>query len=315
MLLKPYPNLAATLLLTAIACVPAHAQQAAAPAPAAAVDAPQRPLPGIDALMTEVEVNERKSEAIEKNYIYDESSRLEKLDSHHNVKQTETRDREVFWINGVLIARTLSKDGRPLTPAELKKEDERIDDEVKKAKERRDKADAAGKETDPRGHDELTFARILELGAFSNPRRELVNGRPTIAVDYKGNPNARTHNYAEGVFRELVGTVWVDEQDKTLEHVEGHFDHDFKVGGGLVVDVKSGTWFKASFRKINDEVWLPAAFEADGRARYLLFFSLSGHASGTTGNYRRFKATSTILPGLKTIPSDETPATNPPPPL
>ena len=304
--------------LAALLCIPGAAQQPSAPAPDAAT-APavaedvQRPLPDINALMNQVEANERRSESIQKDYIYDESSRLDKFDSHQNVKQTETRQSEVFWINGIVIRRILAKDGKPFTADELKKENDRIDGEVQKAKARRDKADAQGRETDPRGHDELTFSRILELGSFSNPRRELINGRPTIAIDYRGNPQAKTHNYAEGVFRELVGSVWVDEQDKTLQHVEGHFDHDFKIGGGLVVDVKSGTWFKGSFRKVNDEVWLPASFEADGRARYLLFLSLSGHASGQTGNYRKFKATTTILPGLTTLPPDPTPSSPPPP--
>jgi hypothetical protein len=268
---------------------------------------PEKPLPDINTLMRHVESNERKVETLQQNYLYDESTALDLRDSRDGTKKTETRDLEVFWLNGVPVRRTLKQNGKPLTPDELKKEDDRIDAIVKKAKERRAKADAQGKETDPHGHDELTFSRILELGAFSNPRRQPVNGRDTILIDYQGDPKAKTHNPGEGAFKELAGTLWVDEQDQTLQHLEGHFDHDFKVAGGLAVSVKQGTWFKATFVKVNDEVWLPASFEGDGHARYLLFFSLNGHFKASTRNYRRFKATSTILPGATKIDPDAPP--------
>lgn len=260
-----------------------------------------KPLPDITTLMGQVEANERKSEAIQKNYIYSETNTFDERDSREVVKKTESRDTEVFWLNGVPVQRTLKKDGTPLTEDEARKENERIDTIVKKATERREKADAKGKETDPRGHDELTLTRILELGRFSDPRREVINGRDTIVVDYLGDPKAKTHNYAEGVFRALSGTVWVDEQDRTLGRLEGHFSHDFKIASGLAANVKEGSWFKIAFTKINDEVWLPATMEADGHVRYLLFFKLDGHFRGRTSNYRKFTAKSTILPGIAEV--------------
>ena len=271
----------------------------------------QRALPDIPTLMRQVEANERKSEAIQQNYLYDQSGTFDEQKSNGDIKKTDSREFEIFWLNGVRIARLIKQDGRPLSPDELKKEDERIDGIVKKARERRDKADAEGKETDSHGHDEITLARILELGTFSNPRRRTIAGRDTIVVDYLGDPKAKTHNPAEGALKELAGTVWVDEQDQAIQHVEGHFNNDFKVGGGLLINVRKGTWFKATNVKINDEVWLPQSIEGDGHARYLLFFSLNGHFQGHTSGYRKFKATSTILPGLSPVTPD---ATAPPSP-
>ena len=291
--------------LTILFCALSGAAQTQAISPA------EKPLPEIASLMRQVEANERKAEAIQKDYIYNQENTFEERDSHDAIKKTESRDIEIFWLDGVPVSRTLNKNGKPLSEEERRKESERIDGIVQKARERREKADAKGKETDPRGHDELTFARILELGSFSNPRRELIHGRDTILIDYKGDPRAKTHNYAEGVFRELAGTVSIDEQDQTLQHHEGHFDHDFKVAGGLGVNVKQGTWFKATFLKVNDEVWLPETIEGDGHARYLLFFSLNGHFLAHSSNYRKFKATSTILPGITAVPD---PAPDPPPP-
>jgi hypothetical protein len=293
--------LGAALAFCGLATAPVCAQEPMA----------EKPLPDIPTLMRQVEANERASEAIEKDYIYRVARHFDKLDSHEEVKESRDREIEVFWINGVEVARTLSRNGKALTPDEAKKENERIDAEVKKAKERRDKADAQGKDTDSHGNDEITVARILELGTFSNPRREVVGGRDTIVVDYTGDPHAKTRNSAESAFRELAGTVWIDEQDKVLQHCEGHFDHDFKVGGGLIASVKQGTWFKFNLRKINNEVWLPELLEFDGHARYLLFFSISGHGTVRSSDYRKFKATSTILPGVTAVDPASTTPPNP----
>jgi hypothetical protein len=278
---------------------------------AAATDA--QPLPDITALLRQVEANERKDEQIQKNYLYREQHKLEERDSHDGIKKTETRESEIFWLDGVEVRRTLKKDGKDLSADELKKENDHIDEEVKKARERRDKADAKGKETDSRGHEEITFSRILELGSFSNPRRQMVDGRPTILVDYTGDPHAKTHNYAEGMFRELSGTVSIDEQDKTMQRIEGRFQNNFKVGGGMVADVKKGTWFNASFIKVNNEAWFLRSFEFDGHVRYLLFMHFSGHAQGHTSDYRKFKATSTVLPAFTAVDPDVTTPATPPP--
>ncbi len=52
----------------------------------------------------------------------------------------------------------------------------------------------------------------------------------TIAVDYAGDPKAKTRNRAEDVIRDMAGTAWVDEQDRVLTRVEGHFVNTFKIG-------------------------------------------------------------------------------------
>jgi hypothetical protein len=194
------------------------------------------------------------------------------------------------------VRRLLKKDGKDLSPDELKKENDHIDKEAAKAHERRDKADADGKESDPRGHDEITVSRLLELGSFSNPRRVSLNDRDTIAVDYTGDPKAKTRNRSEEVIRDLEGTVWVDEQDQVLVRVEGHFLNTFKIAGGLVANIQKGTSFSLEMKKVNGEVWLPALANGHGAMRVLLFFSFNGEGKMIDSDYRKFRTTSTILP-------------------
>ena len=269
--------------------------------PAAATEAREngsRPLPDIATLMHEVEAHQRSAEAVEKDYMYHSATMLTEMDGHGGVKKTERREFDVFWVNGVRVRRMVSKDGKPVSGDELAKENARIDKEAAKARERRDKADAQGKETDPRGDEVVTVSRILELGSFTNPRRLQINGRDTIAVDYAGDLKAKTRNRMEDVIRDMAGTVWVDEEDKMLTQTEGRFLNAFKIGGGLVADIEKGTSFHYEQRRVNGEVWLPSRFDAQGSARAMLFFSFHGRAQMVDSDYRKFKATSTILPGV-----------------
>ena len=257
-----------------------------------------KPLPDVVALMHAVEAQERMSEAKEKEYLYHETQKMEELNKEGGVKKTELKEYDVFWVEGVVVQRLTKEDGRELDEGQKKKAAEAMEKDVAKAKERKAKADAAGRVTDANGEEEITVSRMLELGSFGNARREEVKGRDTILVDFTGDPKAKTRNAGENAMKEMGGTVWVDEADRAIEHIEGRFLNDFKVGGGLVVNVKKGTSFSLTQQKVNDEVWLPEEIDGDGQARLFLFLHLNGRLRIHDGDYRRFKATSTILPGV-----------------
>jgi len=300
------------LVWGATLCVSALPQSAASPSEssvaAQSAEAPVKPLPDIFALMHDVENNERKSEAIVKDYLYHSVGTHQEVDGHGQVKKTTVIEADHFWVNGVPVHRVTRRDGRDLSPAEIAKENDRIDKESARDRDRREKADTKGKETDPRGNDLITVSRLLELGSFSNARRVQMNGRNTIAVDFAGDPKARTRNRAEEVIRDLVGTAWIDEQDHVLVRVEGHFVDAFKIAGGLIADIRKDTRFSMVQTKVNDEVWLPAHIDGQGAARFLLFFNFNGSVNVAYEDYRKFRATSTVLPGATRVDTPQTPS-------
>jgi hypothetical protein len=300
-------------LLLCIASAASFAQQPTSPAP----DKPSpsaQDLPAIPQLLLDVERNQKTSEAGKKDYTYHLHVEQQELDHKGNIKKTETTDSESLTIDGIRVDRVVARDGKPLSPKDAQKESDKIDKEVAKAKEHREKLAAQGKPTDAHGDDLLTVSRILELGTFSNPRRIDLNGRSTLVLDYVGDPNAKTHNETEKVFRNLVGTVWVDEQDRVLVRGQGHFLHDFKVGGGLVLNIHQGFNFDFTTAHITDNIWLPASIEAHGSARLLLFDGINGRFHLVASDYRKFHSTSTIIDSNRLIGPDGQPIPDPPPP-
>ncbi|MGD0797049.1 MAG: hypothetical protein ABR910_04925 [Acidobacteriaceae bacterium] len=294
---------------------PASAAQPSTPASAAAPAGTARPIPDIKSLMEQVEAQEKTSEKTIRHYIYHVTRIDQDFDSHGSVKKTTTEERESFWIDDTFISRLLSRDGKPISGDELKKQNEEIDKRIAAAKERAQEKAAGTAPPRKGGGDEVTFARFLELGTFSNPRRVTLNGRDTIAVDYAGDPKAKTRNLLEGAIHDLAGTVWVDEQDHAMVRIEGHFFDDFKVAGGLLADIHKGSWFEFTWTKVNDEVWLPEMFRGKGSARIAVFFNHSGAMESRTSDYRKFLATATILPGSTAVeaPGDAGPKTAAPP--
>lgn len=296
-LLAHLSTAAALSLLTALCAAQSNT-------PSADLPAAERPLPDVTMLMHEVEQHQRQSESVRQNYLYHEDARRE----DDKGRQIEWQEYDVFWINGVQVHKLIRKDGHDLSEKDKKKEDERVDKEVAKAKERRRKADEKGVATDSHGHEEVTVSRFLTLGSFTNPRRVILDGRDTIAIDYTGDPRAKTRNRFEEVVRDLAGTLWIDEQDHAIVRMEGHFVDSYKIGGGLVMSIHKGTKFYVQQRKINSEVWLPSLVTGEGAARVLLFANFNGKVRVTDSDYRRFSTSATILPGVAAVQPEGSPA-------
>jgi hypothetical protein len=302
------------LLLPLALCIAlpfAHAQQPAT--------TPDKPLPDIHQLILDVESNQKAAEALQKDYTYHVHTEAQDFDKNGATKKTKITDAESVTIDGVRVDRVVARDGKPLTPDEQKKESERIDKAVAKAKDHRASNEDHGKDTDANGDNVLSAARILELGQFTNPHRIDYQGHPTIVVDYAGDPNAKTRNTFEKAFRDLVGTVWIDEQDRVLVRAQGHFLNDFKTFGGLVVDIHKGLSFAFAMSRADGKAWLPAVIEYQGNARFFLLEHLNGHVRIAASNYRKFRTSTTIIPTGRMIGPNGEPIsppglTNPPPP-
>ena len=185
-----------------------------------------------------------------------------KKDHHSDRLREHSRESPACEVPTKLVAR----DGKPRSLPILKqrKSMSAFDREIEKARKNKAKFDAKRQQAEREGksNDEfLPASRILKLGTFSNDRRILFNGRPTIVLDYTGNKDVKSKNEMEKVVQDLVGTAWIDEQDKVLARAEGHFLADFKIGLGLVADIHKDFHFTIEQRKINGEAWLPKEFD------------------------------------------------------
>jgi hypothetical protein len=262
----------AGLLLSLLGTLRAYAQQGNSPA--------AQPLPDIHQLMQQVQAHQKQLDKVRENYTYTSLQTVQDLDSNGEVKKTESTENEDFFVNSHVIERTVKKDGKPLEGHDEQKETERVTKLVEKA------------EKTPPGQplegQSISISRVLEIMDVRNPRREIYRGRSAIVFDFEGRKDAKTHGLAEDASKKLQGTLWVDEADREVAHMEVRFDDNFHVAGGLVANIQKGSNFRFDQEQVNGELWLPTGAEANVQARLLLVKGMREHFVERDYDFKRF---------------------------
>jgi hypothetical protein len=238
------------------------------------------PLPDIHQLMLEVQAHQKQLDKVRENYTYSSLQTVQDLDSNGQVKKTESTEHEDFFVNSHVIERTVKKDGKPLEGHDEQKETERVTKLVEKAEKT-----PPGQPLDGQS---VSISRVLEIMDVRNPRREMFRGRAAIVFDFEGRKDAKTHGLAEDASKKLQGTLWVDEADRQVAHLEVRFDDNFHVAGGLVANIQKGSNFRFDQEQVNGELWLPTGAEANVQARLLLVKGMREHFVERDYDFKRF---------------------------
>jgi hypothetical protein len=272
---KPLKLIPISLLAVSIALLAKEARSQSSAVPAGA------PLPDIRQLIEQVRDHQRQLDKVRENYTYTSAQTLQDVDSDGRVKKTETSEYEVFFVNGHAVARKVKKDGKPLDEHEEKKETERVTKEA-------EKADKTPPDQQVEGQQQVSITQMLELMEVRNPRREEYRGRPAIVFDFVGRKDAKTHGMVEDASKKLEGTLWIDEADRQVAHMDVKFIDSFRVAGGLVATIQKGSNFHFDQSPVNGELWLPTGAEASVDARVLLVKGVRQHFTERDFDFKRF---------------------------
>jgi hypothetical protein len=238
------------------------------------------PLPDIRQLMKEVQAHQREVEKERENDTYTSLITTQDMDAGGQVTKTESEEDENFFVNGHLIARMVKKDSKPLSGHEEQKETERVTKLVTKA------------QSTPPGQpiegQTVSISRLLEIMDVHNPRRENYHGRPAIVFDFIGRKDAKTHGMIEDASKKLQGTIWIDEADRQVAHLEVSFNDNFRVAGGVFATVQKGSNFHFDQAPVGEGVWLPTGGEGAMQARLLLFKNLRQHYTERDYDFKKF---------------------------
>jgi hypothetical protein len=238
------------------------------------------PLPDVRQLMQQVEEHQKQLDKVRENYTYTSLTITEDVDSGGRVTKTETEETENFFVNGHQIGRQVKKDGKPLEGKELEKETERVNKRVEKASQT-----PAGKSMDS---NVISIRHLLELMDVRNPQRLNYRGRATIKFDFAGRKDAKTHGIAEDLSKKLEGTIWVDEADRQVAHIEIRLNDNFHVGGGMLANIQKGSNFAFDQEPVKDGLWLPTSGDGVFQARILLVKGIRQRFHERDYDYKRF---------------------------
>lgn len=187
------------------------------------------------------------------------------LDSKGRVKKSNSTEQEFFFVHGRPIMREISRDGKPLSDSDRKKQDDRVRKEIEDA----EKAFQKAKRGDGGPMSSRNFLKLARLG---NERRVLVSGRPTIVFDVIDNPENRGGDIAQRIIAAMRGTISVDEETGHVQDLNVAGVRDVKIAGGLLADIHKGFQLHVINAPQNDDVWLLKTMYGSGDARMGMFF-------------------------------------------
>jgi hypothetical protein len=242
---------------------------------------PDAPLPDVAELWQRVRANlggQYDTTQFLKGYTYRRSSVIEELGSGGSVEDREQREYDVYHFDQGMFQRLLSRNGMPLSEKDLKKEDERFE----KFRTRKPR-------TRSRSDQEKVLNDIVNAFDFKILRREPRNDRSTLVLAFKPKKGAKLETMAARlVFTKVEGTAWVDEHDAQLARIDMHFIDDAKIGFGLLARISKNTQMTREWRKLNNEVWVPAHSESIVKGRVLLAKAYSRRRIDDYMAYKKF---------------------------
>ncbi len=244
--------------------------------------------------MNQVREHQRQLESVQENYTFHEVVIDQTLNKNGSVKKTETEESEVFFVNTHEVHRLLKKDGKPLDADQEKKEQDRITKYVEKAQQT-----PPGQA--PNGEVVISVGRILAMTQVSTARREVMDGRSTIAFDFVGDPHAKAHNIAEEAARHTSGTCWIDEQDRQVRRMVAHLTENVHGGFGLL-SLNKGSSLNFEQKLINNELWLPTSANLNIVAHEIAIIGIRADIQVTDNDYKKFHADAQQQPGATALP-------------
>jgi hypothetical protein len=221
-------------------------------------------LPDPADLLAEVKANQHRLDQIREDYTFHMLRKTHELDKKGAVVKSASVEREVFFVNGRRIARLVARDGKPISPAQDKAEQERVQKLVENVLK-------GGRGGGPRpGARVGEISDILAVVKISNPRRVTLNHRPSLAYDFSGDPKAHSHDMEQSAAKKLSGTIWFDEADHQVARLEVYFDDTFHIGGGILASVQKGSSMEFEQAPVGDGLWMQTSSAEHLDARFVV---------------------------------------------
>jgi hypothetical protein len=228
-----------------------------------------------------------------RNYTYVQREIDRELDSSGKVKTTHARTREVMYIGQRPYRRLLEKDGHPLSPADEKKEKEKLDKVIaernRETPAARDKRVAEYEKRRAKQREELKdIPNAFNFKLAGEEKLESGNAyviEATPRLSYRG----KEHNF----LNKLRGKFWIDKADYHWVKVEAE-TLDTISFGLFIARLARGSRLTFEQVRVNNEVWLPKRAAVTASARLGLVKKLNLEEETTWSNFRKFQTDSRL---------------------
>jgi hypothetical protein len=145
------------------------------------------------------------------------------------------------------VARTLTRNGKPLTGEDLQAERARLQEVTAESLRRKHRA-----ETGEKYAREWIAAMPRAMVYKPVPGQPQIAGfaHPVLVLDFEPDPNFKPQSGSEALLENLDGRVWVDRTNNQLVQLHVHIRHDVNYALGIVAHVYAGGNIDVEMRPI-----------------------------------------------------------------
>jgi hypothetical protein len=188
--------------------------------------------------------------------------------------------RDVIESKDGTVARLILKEGRPLTEAEDKAEQERLNamiaspsdyiHHVKNEESSKKIADAMIR---------LLPDAMLYTYAPNQPQSNSNHGALEIVMDYEPNPSWKPTTTTSAALTGLKGRIWVDAKSHNLVRMEGTIFQGVNLGWGVLAHIYPGGKLVLEQANVGRQRWIFTHFDQQVTVRALMVKTLKIHAN------------------------------------
>jgi hypothetical protein len=249
-------------------------------------------------LAQRVAENEKRNRLLEMSYVYEVTRQKISLGKNSEALQSDSHTFEVTPLEEGDYRRLIKKDGQPLSEKEARKEQEKLDQSVRKHSRlsKSEREELEKKRNERRRKEERLWDEGLKAFDLALSGEEYLDGRKTLIFIVTPRASYIPRDSDLKILKLIKGKIWVDEVEAQISKAEIEFIEDFKLGAGFLAKVNRGSTLKVWQRKVNDEVWFPYHSEVVANGRVLVFKGFNLKFVSDFANYRKFETQVNILP-------------------
>ena len=242
-----------------------------------------------------VELDERNSQ-LQRNYSFQQREEIREFDRSGKVKSQRIETWEVSLLDGTPYKRLVARDGRPLSAAGQRLEDEKFhrnsQERAQETPEQRERRVEEWRRRQQRQHQPLR--ELPDAFNFTLVGEENWRGRPAYRIDAVPKPGYKPKSLYSAFFPKVKIRAWIDKDDFQGARVEIEAMDTISFGGFLL-RLDKGSKIVIEQTRMDDGLWLPQHVAVNAAARLFLVKSMNREMDYSFSDYKKSEPSRIVL--------------------
>jgi len=237
-------------------------------------------------------VNDKK----QRDYTYVEREEDHRVDGKGRVKSTEIKTYDVMEIYGEQVQKLISKDDKPLSAKDAKKEDDKIQKLIDKRQKESpaDREKRLQKEEKDREDARKFVGEVADAYNFRFLGMESLDGRENYVIDAEPRPDYKPHLKEAKILPKFRFRAWIDKDEVQWRKLNIQCI-DTVSFGLFLLRVHKGSRIVIEQTRVNNEVWLQKHIALNADFRLALFKNFDFNVDITDRDYKKFGSDTKII--------------------